>query len=780
MRTYKISIKDVINFFYLEGHISSTFLGKSRANLGTSIHTKLQKSRPDNYHKEYFLSDEICKESFKLVISGRADGIYERVKDDDIVIVEEIKSTYLDLASLKNNPNKYHLAQVICYAYLYSRDNQLNNICTHLTYYNLDNEQSLIIDNVHSFEELKSFYNEITEYYLAWINKLQDYRDSRDANLGTAKFPFADLRKGQRKVMVASYKTIEKEACIRIEAPTGIGKTSAVLFPALKSISTGLTDKLFYITNKGTISEVVKETINIFDKSNIKFKTVFITAKAKICFNPEKACDYHECEYAKDYFTKFRNNKSLFFKYNTFTKEVIQNIALELKMCPFELALDLSSWADMIVCDCNYFYDPKARLKRFFEIVTENYTLLFDEAHNVPERVRAMFSAELSRNEVLSVKREAKSSPENIKKTLKNLNKYLLDIEKTFEVGNHIIEVLNTDLLKLIRDFLKTMDSQLASGKPFPAKSLLIDFYFYLNDFVRLYELLDEHFVLYVEKKQRLTIRIYCLNPKPIISEQTGRIKSAIFFSATLKPDEYFEYLLNVESKENYLLEVESPFDKNNMCVMYDSIIDTTYKNRDSYYQEIALRIKATIKSYPGNYIVFFPSYKFLNSVLDFYQEDNDNPNLHIQSTSMTSEERQAVLNSYSISNNQLLFAISGGFFGEGIDLQGQQLIGCIVVGISLPMVSFERELIKQYFSALGKSGFDYAFKFPALLRIVQSAGRLIRTETDKGVLYLVDKRFLHASYKKYLPISWESDYIIRKETNLLDNITNWRKHEKI
>ncbi len=777
MLNYKISVKDLIAFYYCEGSISSTFLGKSRALLGTSIHKKLQDSRPDNYIKELFLQDIITSDTFTLKISGRADGLYQPL-NKELAIVEEIKSTYLDLEHLKENPSKYHLAQVMVYCYLYLRDVEATEIQAHLTYYNLKTKEQLIIKKEYSQDSLEFFYNQLKEKYIAWIKALSDAELLRNSSLLDLAFPFQDLREGQRKMMVGVYKSIEKSSAIRIQAPTGIGKTMAVIYPALKTLATGLNKKLFYLTTKGTIADVAEYSCRLLINQGAKFRAVFLSAKSKICFNPEKSCDGNDCLYAKNYYDKLDKMRYEVFEHNLFTKNVIEEIARKYEVCPFELALDFSLSCDLIVGDCNYFFDGKAKLQRYFTEITEDYTLLCDEAHNLPERVRNSYSADINRDKLVEIKKEINSAPKEIKNLVRDLNKLMLEDEKKHEWGDWIISEVDSQVLRAVNKYLALMDAWLAQNPKSDAKIALLDLYFYFNDFLRIYNNIDKNFVLYIQKTKRIRYKIYCLDPAPIIGDLTSQVRSIIYFSATLEPDDYFAYLLKASTKENYALTLDSLYPAENMCVIYDRIIDTTYKYRDQYYSQIADKIAHTVQAYSGNYIVFFPSYKYLESVYELAKDQLSESKLIKQATELTAEDRNIILSSFE-GNNIVLFAVSGGFFAEGIDLQGDLVKACIIVGISLPMVSFERKLISDYYDQEGKNGFDYAYKFPALTKVIQAGGRLIRRETDTGVLLLLDKRFLHPNYKKYLPENWWSNYVATDSEDITNVINDWKKNRK-
>ncbi len=772
MLKYHISVKDLISFYYCEGSISSTFLGKSRAMLGTSVHKRIQDSRPSNYQAELFLQDLVNADNFTLKISGRADGLYQPI-EGDLPIIEEIKSTYLDLAHLQDNPSKYHLAQVKVYAYLFLRDREETEIMTHLTYYNLNTHKALTITNKYLEKSLEIFYKEILDKYLKWLKEITKGELLRNSSIKDLEFPFDLLREGQRKMMVSVYKTIEKSAAIRIQAPTGIGKTMAVIYPALKSLAHGLNKKLFYLTTKGTIADIAEYSCQLLLNHHAHFKAVFLSAKSKICFNPDKACDGNDCIYAKDYYDKFDKMRYELFNYNLFTKQVLEDLGLKYEICPFELALDFSLNCDLIVGDCNYFFDAKARLQRYFTEIAEEYTLLCDEAHNLPERVRNSYSVDINRDKIVEVKKETKTAPKEIKNHLRDLNKLIIEEEKNYDYGHWIITELNPLVLKAINHYLTLMDSWLAHNPVSEAKTSLLDLYFYFNDFLRIYNNLDKSFVLYLHKSNRLCYKIYCLDPAPIIGKLTSEVKSLIYFSATLEPDDYFEYLLKAYKKENYFLALDSPYPPENMCLIYDRIIDTTFKNRDQYYLQIADKIAFIVQAYQGNYIVFFPSYKYLESVYELIINQLPNHTLIKQSTNLTAQERNSILAGFT-AKNIILFAVSGGFFAEGIDLQGDLIKGCIVVGISLPMVSFERKLIMDYYEQEGKNGFNYAYKFPALTKVIQAGGRLIRKESDTGVLVLLDKRFLHPNYKQFLPHNWKSSFIISQKEEITQAINTW------
>lgn len=773
MQKFNISVKELVAFYYCEGSISSTFLGKSRANLGTSVHTQLQKSRPDNYLKEFYLQDEIVKEKYTLKVSGRADGVYLPL-EKEFTIIEEIKSTYLDLNFLHDNPNKYHLAQLQVYAYLYLRDKEDTEIVTNLTYYNLITKESKVIREEISLITLEKIYNNLIDKYICWLDAFTQALQARDNSLKDIPFPFQVQREGQRKMMVSVYRNIEESSVIRIQAPTGIGKTIAVIYPALKSLAFQLNHKLFYLTTKGTISDIAEATCRLIVENGANFKAIFLSAKSKICFNPDKACDGKDCIYAKDYYTKLDKMRYEVFKHKIFNKKLIEELACKYEMCPFELALDFSQSCDLIVGDCNYFFDGKVRLQRYFTEITEDYTLLCDEAHNLPERVRNSYSADINRDKIVEIKKEINSAPKEIKNHVRDLNKLMLEDEKKNEWGDWIITEVSSQILRAVNKYITLMDAWLAQNPKSDAKAVLLDLYFYFNDFLRIYNNIDKNFVLYIQKTKRICYKIYCLDPAPIIGRLTSEIKSVIYFSATLEPDDYFAYLLKASSKDNYALMLDSPYPAENMCVIYDRIVDTTYKHRAQYYDQIADKIAHTVQAYSGNYIVFFPSYKYLESVYEIAQEKLSKFKLIKQSTELTSEERNMILTSFTESDI-ILFAVSGGFFAEGIDLQGDLVKGCILVGISLPMVSFERKLISDYYSKTGKNGFDYAYKFPALNKVIQAGGRLIRRETDTGLLLLLDRRFLHTHYKKYLPLNWQSNNIVQDKEDISYIITKWK-----
>lgn len=773
MQKFNISVKELVAFYYCEGSISSTFLGKSRANLGTSVHTQLQKSRPDNYLKEFYLQDEIVKEKYTLKVSGRADGVYLPL-EKEFTIIEEIKSTYLDLNFLHDNPNKFHLAQLQVYAYLYLRDKEDTEIVTNLTYYNLITKESKVIREEISLITLEKIYNNLIDKYICWLDAFTQALQARDNSLKDIPFPFQVQREGQRKMMVSVYRNIEESSVIRIQAPTGIGKTIAVIYPALKSLAFQLNHKLFYLTTKGTISDIAEATCRLIVENGANFKAIFLSAKSKICFNPDKACDGKDCIYAKDYYTKLDKMRYEVFKHKIFNKKLIEELACKYEMCPFELALDFSQSCDLIVGDCNYFFDGKVRLQRYFTEITEDYTLLCDEAHNLPERVRNSYSADINRDKIVEIKKEINSAPKEIKNHVRDLNKLMLEDEKKNEWGDWIITEVSSQILRAVNKYITLMDAWLAQNPKSDAKAVLLDLYFYFNDFLRIYNNIDKNFVLYIQKTKRICYKIYCLDPAPIIGRLTSEIKSVIYFSATLEPDDYFAYLLKASSKDNYALMLDSPYPAENMCVIYDRIVDTTYKHRAQYYDQIADKIAHTVQAYSGNYIVFFPSYKYLESVYEIAQEKLSKFKLIKQSTELTSEERNMILTSFTESDI-ILFAVSGGFFAEGIDLQGDLVKGCILVGISLPMVSFERKLISDYYSKTGKNGFDYAYKFPALNKVIQAGGRLIRRETDTGLLLLLDRRFLHTHYKKYLPLNWQSNNIVQDKEDISYIITKWK-----
>ncbi|ERI92638.1 DEAD2 domain protein [Clostridiales bacterium oral taxon 876 str. F0540] len=755
----KVSVRNLVEFVLMHGDIISGFTGSSRNTDAIKAHQIIQKAYGEGFSKEVPLSFNVETEDIVLEIGGRIDGLYV---GEDKVIIDEIKTTTLGLELVEEDYNVLHWAQAKCYAYIYSVQNNLDHILVQLTYYNLDNKETKKFLKEFKLNELRSFFSELVQDYLHWAQVMVSWNEKRNKSIEGLNFPFQTYRKGQRELAVAVYKTIKEGNKLFAQAPTGIGKTMATLFPTIKALGEGHTSKIFYLTAKTITRTIAEKAINNLKDNGLKLKALTLTAKEKICFKDKAECNPDKCEYAKGHFDRVKSALEEIFNEDSFTRELIEEYSRKHMLCPFEFSLELSNWADCVICDYNYAFDPSASLKRFFMEGGGDFAFLIDEAHNLVDRAREMFSAQLNKKAVLELKKATKLAAPKLSKILNKINTAFIELRKECEgqEGNRIVQKeAPKELYGVLSEFLGSAEKELLEHKNAVYNDELLELYFNVYGFLRTAEYYDERFVTYIENiGSDVIIKLFCLDPSKLLNEGMKKGKAAILFSATLSPLDYFKEILGGDDK-SYRIRLASPFPRENLCLIVQDKVSTKYKRREFTYGRIAEAINSVAASKKGNYLVFFPSYQYMNEVYNRFLEINNEAKTLIQSTGMSEEEREKFLDSFSENPDSTLvgFAVMGGIFGEGIDLTGDRLSGAIVVGVGLPQICLERDIIKDYFNETKEMGFEYAYIFPGMNKVMQAVGRVIRTEADRGVVMLIDERFSDNTYRKLFPPEWKA-----------------------
>lgn len=739
------------------GDLSFEFLSAARPVDAIRIHQKIQQSRPENYTAEVTVSHQLETEMFKLTIGGRIDGIYH---NGDGVLIEEIKTTTRSLDYFETRENPIHWGQVKTYAFMYALDQNLAAIDTRLTYYQVDSGEIRSFNRHFTFIELETFFQELIAGYLQWAATIAGWEILRDTSIRQLEFPFGEYRPGQRDMAVGVYQTIKNGDQQLIQAATGIGKTMAAIFPAVKAIGEGLTTKIFYLTARTTGRFAAEYALDELRAAGLKLKSLTITAKDKTCFKPDSACNPDECEFARGHFDRVNGALSELFDQDGFTRLTVEQAARKHRVCPFEFALELSLWTDCIICDYNYAFDPRVYLRRFFLEENGEYTFLIDEAHNLVDRSREMFSAEIYKQPLLDVRRSIRRDLPQIFKGLGKINSWMVKARKKCgESGSEWHEKKAPEnLLPLVRGFLRTAERWLSRNIQTPFRDELLELYFALSGFIRVAEHYDDSYVTcYGEIKKDFKLKLFCLDPSIQLGSALTRCKAAVFFSATMTPVNYFKKILGCDA-DAIAINIPSPFPDSNLRLLVYDRISTLYRHRDNTKGQVARAINSLVSQKTGNYLIFFPSYEYLMMVFDVFQSDCPDGEVVVQAPAMSEQEREAFLNRFDRENRQSLigFAVMGGIFGEGIDLVGDRLSGAVVVGVGLPGISLEKELIRDYFAALHNAGFEYAYQYPGINRVMQAAGRVIRTETDRGVVLLIDQRYGTHRYRSLFPGEWK------------------------
>jgi len=753
----RISVRNLVEFILREGDIDNRIAGTSEKDamqLGSKIHRKIQRQMGSNYNAEVPLKTKVEFDRFTLQIEGRADGVQV---DEDGALIDEIKGVQRDIEHIKE-PTKVHLAQAKCYAYIYGKQQNLKEITVQMTYCQLETEAIVRFQEKHSVSDLEGWFLELVGKYEKWANFEMEWETERTKSIKQTEFPY-EYRKGQKELVTSVYKTILRKKKLFIQAPTGVGKTMATVFPAVKAIGEGLGNKLFYLTAKTITRTVAEQAFSHLRYQGLRMKTITLTAKEKICFCEQTECNPDACPYAKGHFDRVNDAVyDLLISADDITRELIEEYANKHLVCPFEMALDVSLWVDGVICDYNYVFDPNAHLKRFFsEGKKGNYLFLIDEAHNLVERGREMYSAVLTKEEFLSVKKKVKEYPALVRQ-LDVCNKILLELKRecetyqTYENLSHLyIKLVNVyhQLEKLMEE-KKRLDDE------------ILEFYFNVRFFLDIYENLDENYVIYTEMDENgsFKIKLFCVNPATNLQKYLDYGNSTIFFSATLLPIVYYKKLLSVES-DDYAIYAESSFDENNRLLVIGNDVSTRYTQRgEATYRKYASYIVDIVSAKKGNYLAFFPSYLFMEKVRDAFEEMGmSNVECVVQEQNMRETEREEFLQMFEREQEGSLvgFCVLGGVFSEGIDLTEERLIGAIIIGTGLPQVCNEREILKQYFEKQSENGFDYAYLYPGMNKVLQAAVRVIRTENDIGVIALLDERFRGSEYQKNFPREWEN-----------------------
>ena len=798
---HTVSVRELIEFVLREGDLGGErqFVGSDRALAGIRGHQKIQRSRPAAYQTEVPVELMVEAEDFTLHVRGRIDGLLVTAKE---VLLEEIKT----MQGWDKQADPLHWAQAKFYGYIYVCDHSLAVIVIQLTYLELTTDKVTEFRETFTRDELATFFTETTAIYSDWVR--QQYRWVRERNESTRSlaFPFPNYRPGQRELAVSAYRVLSEGGRLFLGAPTGIGKTVSVLFPAIKALGEGKLERLFYLTARTIGRSVAEKSLADLRQAGLKLRAVTLTAKQRVCVRDGQPCDQLTCPFAIGYFDRVKPAIRDALQREEITRSTLEAVAQKHQVCPFELSLDVSVWADAIICDYNYVFDPQVYLRRHFAEDGGRYGFLVDEAHNLVDRAREMFSADLEAQEIDEVRRAVQLTVPRLAKALAKLSAALrtlanheADSEEAMEPSNPMSElnlfpsqapaaVVDKEgvcgrrefpdrLIEPLESALAEAEIWLARNVPSPFGEDLLALFFRMHAFRRTAEIYDDHFVTIIESKPEIQLRLFCLNPSKLLRQALERGKATIFFSATLTPMDYYRTLLGGEP-EDPVLQLPSPFSPENLAVLIQDRIQTHFKGRAESLGDVVAAIGTLVECRRGNYLIYFPSYQYLNSVLQEFQPKYPAISVLVQKPGMTESEREAFLAAFSVEHGKTLagFAVLGGIFGEGIDLVGERLIGAVIVGVGLPQLCVERDLIRDYFQVKNSAGFEYAYTFPGMNRVLQAIGRVIRSEYDRGVVLLIDARFNEVRYRKLFPTWWKFQRV-RNPSALAEAVGNFWKH---
>lgn len=753
--TIQISVRPLVEYVFRSGSITSGFRTATSLTEGTRAHQQVQRDYGENDQKEVQLEAEIPYEDLLFVVEGRCDGL---IQEDERIMIDEIKSTSGDLGEITEHTYPVHWAQAKMYAYMYAKLHEIPAMAVRLTYFQVPSGERKQFVQEWSFAQLESFVLEVVAAYAPYANLLREHGERRDRSIRELKFPFPAYREGQRKLAGAVYKSIGEGRRLFAKAPTGIGKTISTLFPSVKAIGEGLLSRIFYLTAKTITRTTAEEAMARMERQGLCMHTVTLTAKDKICFSEAEGCSQMGCAFSEGYYDRINDAiLDLLSNETLITRPVVEEYARKHTVCPFEFSLDAAYAADAVICDYNYVFDPRVSFKRMPEDVKKRSVLLIDEAHNLVDRARGMFSAELNKSAFLELQRAYKESNPGLYNTAKRVNNRFKVLRKVSEEEERIVGSQQPEMMvELLEDFSLQAEAELMTGKSGDEADALLECYFAVQGYLRISKLYDDRFVTYAEMSgSEVFLKLFCLDPSYLLQQAGKNYRSSVFFSATLMPLGYYRDMLGAE-EEDYSLSIPSPFSSEQLDVRILPL-STRFKDRERNSEAIVRMLSALVQEKPVNTLIFLPSYPYMQDIHEAFARMNPEARTLLQGHGMSEEEREAFLNAFQADAEDPLigFAVMGGIFSEGIDLKGERLSSVVVIGVGLPQLSFENDIIKDYFDRSGKRGYDYAYVYPGMNKVLQAGGRLIRSEQDSGTLTLVDDRFLNRQYGMLLPEEW-------------------------
>ena len=750
-----LSVHQLVDFLLRTGDIDNRVFNRSSMTEGSRLHSVYQAKQSSNYLAEFPLKMSFNVDEVNIVLEGRADGIIKRSEKE--YIIDEIKTTVEDLQIFHDDNLEWHLGQAKCYAYMFAKQTNLEYIGIKLTYIRQGKEKEQLIDSyTFNILELEQFVVKLLNEYLAFYNIIFNKIAKRNESIEALKFPFNKFRQGQRDLAKYTYAMAKKRGRLFAEAPTGIGKTISTVFPFVKALKDDDNSKIFYLTAKTSGREAAHQAVKLLKENGLSLGDIMITAKDKICFCKGQACNPEECPYAKGYYNKIQTVlRYAILNYDDFDLQTITQLAYENQICPFELELDLSLFMDVIICDYNYVFDPISYMKRYFDEDTSSFLVLVDEAHNLVDRSRDMYSASLSYKQFLEARKSVcHSKLHKLKLAMSKMSKMFKEYLVDPKDGNYILDEFYDYTYKTISSFITTMQDINKNENKEMSKELL-EFYLEVNRFSKILEFYNDHFICYYEiSKDELILHVSCLDASSFLHSSLRRLRGSVLFSATLSPIEYYVDMLGGK-KEDAQLILPSPFPVDNLKIIIAPKVSIRYKNRDSSYQQVADYIKAFVKNKVGNYFIFLPSYEYLTNLMPYI--DMDDVDVYEQDRGMSDEDKEQFLTNFKPhpERTTLGFVIVGGAFGEGIDLVSDRLIGAIIVGIGMPKINFVSDQIMKYYDAREQSGYNYAYLNPGMNKVMQALGRVIRSETDRGAVLLIDERYLTNDYRDLFKSEW-------------------------
>lgn len=741
-----LSVREFVAMALQQGDLVSMVRQRISGLEGSRAHSKVQKARPDGYHAEVSIKHTFAFEDTAIRIQGRIDGIYEN-EESGLPILEELKSTRVPLDRLE--PRPAHWAQLRVYAHIIALQRQLERVPLRLTYLELPDLAERAFDETPSAAELAAEFERLLQQLLPVLRRQLDWRSQRAAS----DFPFDRFRAGQLEMIRQVYQYPR----LLVEAPTGIGKTMSALYPALKMRQRGLVEQIFFLTARNAGKAAAELAMDALLRAGFRSKSITLTAKDHMCCIDGVRCDPAVCENAIGYYERLDGGIAEMFLHDRWTPERILEIARRHRLCPFQFSIDLCLWADVIICDYNYVFDPGVWLRPLFDDKTQRKIFLIDEAHNLVDRGRSMFSSELRGGQFMGIYRAVKADEPALARSMNAVNRRIRALKDTDTVSFELPDRLVNSVKAFVRAGETWLDASAArldgggGGEPLLSwREDFMDLFFEAMNFVQAAERFDRDYRFIQEGvgQRDRRVRIFCVDPGASLAGGMKRAARVVSFSATLVPMDYYLEMTGMAGAA--VLRLPSPFPVDNLAVFVAESVPTVYRRRSESYQPIADLVQRFRAFREGNLLVYFPSYKYLEAV----SERLNLPHL-AQIPRMDAAARADFLDRFQAGGRELGLAVMGGQFGEAIDLVGDRLSGAIIVGVGLPPVGPERDVIRKHFAARGRDGFHYAYTFPGWARVLQAIGRVIRRESDTGAVLLIDERYASPTYRQLFPEHW-------------------------
>ena len=749
--SYSVAVRALCEFSAKVGDLDLRFTPSPTAQEGIAGHRRVVARRADDYQAEVALEGHY--ESLR--VRGRADGY-----DPQLNRLEEIKTHRGDLARQPDNHRQLHWAQAKVYAWLLCQARQLAEVEVALVYLDVDSDRQTVISEQHTAAELQRFFALQCQRFLAWAQMQEQRLAERDQGLQALSFPYPQFRQGQRQLAETLYKAVSTGRCLMAQASTGIGKTLGTLFPLLKAMAPQRLDKLYFLTAKTPGRALALDALRQIDQATPQpaLRTLELIARDKACEHPGSACHGESCPLAKGFYDRLPGAREAAGARPLLDRQALREVALEHHVCPYYLGQEMARWADVLIADYNYYFDAHALLFGLAQANQWRVSVLVDEAHNLVERGRGMYSASLDQGQLQALRQ---SKPEGLVSALDRLNRQWNALYKDQHAPYQASERLPDGLLSALQQCIGLIQERLNQA-PAQVDPLLLQFFHQALQFSRVAELFDEHFIFDISlrngpRKRRLaTLCLRNVVPARLLGPRMSAARSVTLFSATLSPRHFYADLLGMPGDTAWL-EVAAPFKAEQLDVRIVSQVSTRYQHRQASLAPIVELIAEQYRNRPGNYLAFFSSFEYLQQVAGLLAERYPELPRWEQAAGMDEAAREAFLARFVPDGQGIGFAVLGGAFGEGVDLPGTRLIGAFVATLGLPQVNPINEQFKQRLGRQFGAGFDYAYLYPGVRKVIQAAGRVIRGDDDRGVLLLIDERFAEPRVQQMFPAWWQT-----------------------